>query len=664
MLIYTDKLSPFELRQRLLLYIPMFFGVGIGLYFLTDLNISNYILGVISVFAIIGILIFQNKKAIPFVALFFITLGYITTTIHANFNKTPLYRPFYNLLIEGDIVNIELYPSAQRLLLENLSVVGKDWKNFPKTVRIKVNGLREDLKVGNRIRVRATLMPPSPPLYPNSYDFATKAWFDGISAVGYNTGKIKIIGTNTEKLSLFEKINNYMQNLRNDIAVKIKNILPKEKSGIATALITGEQSLIDKTTIQNYRDTGLVHILSVSGMHMSMLALLVFMTLRTILSLFPRIVLYYNTKKISAVIALIISFIYLLLSGGEIPAQRAFIMVFVAFSAILINRRAISMRSVAIAGLFIMIISPQSVTSPGFQMSFAAVAALIAYYENRYVNRGKNISSMLLIYFYVIILTAFIGTITTAPYAIYHFNRFPSFSILANLFVSTIFSITIMPFLLLGVLLMPFGISEFAFKIAGFGIEWMNYIAYEFADFPYAVILLPQTPMWTILLLSFGLYMFILGKSRFKYLYLLLVLPMFISFYTYKKPDFIINDDASLIAINHHDEIILSPGRGNRMQREIWMSANASEYNKKSRKQSKEYFATICKNKKCIVNIKNCHFEFIIDDRNSFKVYKNNELYQKFTENDLSKNEIMLFYIEKNDIIIKTVNDNFIKRWD
>ncbi len=651
-----------------LLYIPLFFGIGIGLFFLFNIDVSLYIIG--GAFAGISLLLYlfrQRKVYHALLMILFVIVGYGNITYHAKMAEKPLERRYDNLWIEGEIEKIELLASAQRITLNNVIVDGKGFDDFPKKVRIKVNGLNYNFLIGDRVKMRATFIPPAIPSYPNGYDFSIKAWFEGISAVGFNTSKIMIYAPNNEEISVVDRIVMFTENIRNTISNKIREILPKDTSRVALALVIGEQSAIDNKILQDYRDTGLAHILSVSGMHMSVLAFLVFGIFRTGFALFPTFATYYDIKKISAFLALSVAFFYLMISGMAIPAQRSFIMVFVVFFAILIGRKAISLRSVAVAGIMILAISPQSLLNAGFQMSFAAVAALIAFYEYFYVKRGKTITSIGLIYIYGIILTSLIGTIATAPYVIYHFNRFPVYSVVANLFVSTLFSILIMPFLLISMVLMPFGIEKIPLEIAGIGIGWMNDIAEVVANFPGAVSLLPQIDIWILISISIGGYLFILSNFRYKILYLTPVVALFVSFLTYQKPDFIINEDSSLIGVNNTGNIMLSPGRGNRMERNVWLSVNAQLNNADTRKEGRDFYETICDDENNCTYIKD-EFKFIFKyDKNikdkELKIYKNNKLYQTINKNDLRDNKTMLFYVGKNDLRIDTVKENKIRWW-
>jgi competence protein ComEC len=130
------------------------------------------------------------------------------------------------------------------------------------------------------------------------------------------------------------------------------------------------------------RDSGLAHILAISGMHMVIMAGTWFWLVRGAWRCFRRW--RFDTRSAwAAVAALFGAAFYLALSGGAVPTIRAWIMMSIMLLAILLDRPAISMRNVALAALIILAWTPEILFSPSFQMSFAAVVGLIAVYERQ-----------------------------------------------------------------------------------------------------------------------------------------------------------------------------------------------------------------------------------------------------------------------------------------
>jgi competence protein ComEC len=157
--------------------------------------------------------------------------------------------------------------------------------------------------------------------------------------------------------------------------------LPGETGEIATALITGERGGISDDTNQAYRDSGLFHILSISGLHMVIMAGAVFWLLRLILVAIPGLALRYPVKAWAAAGAIVGALGYLLISGGSVATVRSYVMITIMFAAVMLDRPALALRNVALAALIILMIQPENLFDAGFQMSFAAVVGLISAYE-------------------------------------------------------------------------------------------------------------------------------------------------------------------------------------------------------------------------------------------------------------------------------------------
>lgn len=217
----------------------------------------------------------------------------------------------------------------------------------------------------------AKLMPLASASLPGGYQFDRKSFYLGLSGSGYSESRVLPVDCR-EPASWRERFSFKVAGWRQSIMEKIKRILPPDEASVASAVIAGEQTGINSRLIQNYRDSGLAHFLSISGLHMSMLAGLMFFFIRLLMALIPPLTLRCDSKKVSAVFALLISVVYLLISGAAIPAQRAFIMTFIVLLGVLLDRRAISMKTIAWAAFLVLLITPEALVGASFQMSFAA----------------------------------------------------------------------------------------------------------------------------------------------------------------------------------------------------------------------------------------------------------------------------------------------------
>ncbi len=301
--------------------------------------------------------------------------------------------------------------------------------------------------------------------------------------------------------------------MRGQIAARIRDSLPGGPGALAAALITGRRGDISRENVENLRTAGLAHILAISGLHMSLAAGSIFVLLRAFLALFPAIILHYPVKKIVAVAAIAGSAGYLIISGASIATQRAFVMIAIMFVAVLLDRPAISMRNVALAAMVIILMRPESVLTPSFRMSFAAVTALVAAYEFRPLTRfRRQIAAGLwvraamrpLYYLAGVSLTTIVAAAATAPFAAYHFNHMAPFALAGNLFGIPVIAFIIMPMALFSVFAMGLGLEEYPLVVMGWGIEILLRTAALVAEWPGAVRVVAAMPDSALLTMVLG----------------------------------------------------------------------------------------------------------------------------------------------------------------
>ena len=257
------------------------------------------------------------------------------------------------------------------------------------------------------------------------------------------------------------------------------------------------------------RASGLAHLLAISGLHIGLVTGVLFFAIRGILAALEPIALRFAIKKWAALGALLGAFAYLLVTGATVPTQRAFLMAAMVLSAIMLDRTAISMRLVAWAALIVLLIAPESLLGASFQMSFAAVIALVAGYEAVRVPFGRWRAHggwwrLPLIYLLGVGLTTIIAGSATTPFVIFHFNRFSAFGLAANLLAVPVTALWIMPWATVAYILMPLGLEGVALAPMGWGIEAVIAIAREVAGWPGSVTLVPAMPVSGIALVAAG----------------------------------------------------------------------------------------------------------------------------------------------------------------
>jgi competence protein ComEC len=265
--------------------------------------------------------------------------------------------------------------------------------------------------------------------------------------------------------------------LRANVNARIRAALPDETGEIAVALITGERGGISDEVNQAMRYSGLAHILSISALHMVIMAGTVFWLVRALLALVPGLALRYPIKKLAAV-----SF-YLVLSGAPVPTVWSWIMMSIVLIAVMLDRPALTMRNVALAALAILIVAPESLFDPSFEMSFAAVVGLVALYEWLSERGRQSLKEVSPLWATLrrgaglvggAAATTLVAGTAVAPFAVYHFHRMTHYGLIANLVAAPLVSLLIMPMALLSLLAMPFGLEAWPLKAMSLGIDsWL-----------------------------------------------------------------------------------------------------------------------------------------------------------------------------------------------
>lgn len=403
--------------------------------------------------------------------------------------------------IRGWVFATEASDGGPRLRLLVRSIEGAP--HPPRFVRLSVPeaGL---VTPGRTVWCRAVLGPPPGPLSPGAYDFARRAYFDRLAATGFSYGRCRPDPT-AAPTSWFDRQRLQLAAVQSDLGAAIRDAAPGRGGAIAAALVTGDRSGIDEETNDAFRDSGLGHLLSVSGVHMAIVGGLVFAALLWSLSLIGPLALRLPVKKIAAIGALIALAAYYVISGASVPALRSFIQAGVAFGAILLDRPAISMRGLALATFIVVLIFPESVVEPGFQMSFAATMALVALFEMLAARRraepalpspGLLIGSLQWVARGVggVMLISVVAGLATDPFAVYHFQRFSVYALVSNLIVEPIISFLVAPAAAIAAVLASFGQADIPLQVMSSALELVAAVGEIFGSRPEAVRALPQPP--------------------------------------------------------------------------------------------------------------------------------------------------------------------------
>jgi competence protein ComEC len=469
-----------------------------------------------------------------------------------------------------------------RLAVHEIAGLAPD--RAPAAVRVTVRARGDDLRVGDAVAVLARLRPPSGPVMPGGYDFGRADYYDGIGATGFAYGAAKPADIGSPPLGIALRMP--LADVRETIRRRIIAVLPGDTGEIAAALVMGDQRGISDRTQEAMRASGLGHVLSISGLHMALVGGATFWLIRALLALSPGLALRRPIKKWAAAGALIVATFYLAISGANVATERAYIMLAVILCAVMLDRRAITLRNVAIAALIVLLVEPESLLTASFQMSFAATLALVAGYEAlRERARGELALRSLAdrgplgrfrTAAFGLFLTSLIAGLATTPFAIYHFQRAAPLSLLANLAAMPVIGILVMPAALFSVVLMPFGLEALALVPMGWGIDWMVMVGETTAAWSDGWGGVPAVPVSALLLVVAGFLWLALWKEPWR---LAGVLPMLVAVpiaLAVTRPDIIIHPGGQTVAVRGADGrfTIVNP-KLDRFAAEYWLRADA-----------------------------------------------------------------------------------------
>lgn len=541
---------------RLLPWIPIAFGLGVVLYFTADREPSVWaacaLAGALSIAAIVAR---ARPLAFPLlIGLATVAVGLATITLKSARIAHPILPHAATVSLSGFVEVREERERADRIVVRVHGIEGR-LKEAPERVRLSVKK-RMAPPVGTFIKVKARLKPPLRPLRPGGYDFSRDLYFQRIGATGFVTGAVQIAQPPVLP-SAWLRYATFVEGIRDAIDQRIRAAVPGDAGSIASALITGKRDAISQPVNDAMYISSLAHVLSISGYHMALVAGVVFFVVRALLALSPALAMRYAIKKWSALAALIAAFFYLLLSGAEVATQRSFIMTAIVLVAVMVDRSALTMRNLALAALGVMLLAPEAVVHPSFQMSFAATLALIAAYERGmpWATAGANTSMGARVALWggreiaALILASIVAGLATMPFAAYHFHRLAPYGVLANLLAMPIVSVWVMPAGILALIALPFGFDALLWQAMGLGIDWMIAVALFVANLPGAVGRMAAFGTGPLLLCTLGLLLLALLRSPLRWSGAVVVLASAAWAVHAPLPDVYVADRGDVVAV-------------------------------------------------------------------------------------------------------------------
>lgn len=646
-------------------WIPVFIGMGIFAYFTLDVAFNLWLSAILTLFSLVsGYYLFKAEKylfAVPIIAIGVVLLGLCLIQFRAQQLQTVFIEREGLYQLEGTVKSLELLERNIRVILTDVSLEKQG--AFSSDIRLQSYHAK-NLKIGERVSALTKLRPPSPPVYPDGFDFRKYAYFRGWGAVGFTLSEFTILEPNSKKT-----VTDFFANLRHVISHQLDQMKDQQAASVAKALLLGERSAVPEKILEQVRDAGLAHLLAISGLHVGLMAGFIFFLVRGLLACIPFVALRYPIKKIAAIFALMAVIFYMLLVGAPITTQRAVVMTGLVFIAILFDRTAISFRTAAFAALIIMVLQPEAITEVSFQLSFAAVLSLISFYEWAYKKLpkdfyGRSFLNRFSVYFLGVGVTSLIASLATMPFTLYHFQSFPLLGIVSNLAAIPLVSFIIMPLGVMAVLMTPFQLAAPFMMVMGWGIDGVLSIAEYTASFDMAVIRMPQIPTTAVVLFVFGAFILMLTKQPLR-IFGFAPLIVGLCFFPFSNmPDIVVSDDAGLIGIRTEQGL-----RVNTLKRDKYITENWAEYFGQEFEDVKRL--DNCDTVACHISLKGKVISYIYNQEALSETCRSSDIIiaSFFIDNkaqcaapmiidriDVWKNGAYALWLDKQGVVIRTVN--------
>jgi competence protein ComEC len=463
----------------------------------------------------------------------------------ATVGTPPFEGPFIGM-VEGRILSREEQPAEQRVRL----VLAVREAETARAVKVRLNvplvDDKSELAEGALIRTGARLLPPAPPLVPGAYDFARRAWFDGLAATGSTYGPIAVLEPGSAGGMLAQT--------QRRLSAHVRAQLDGSPGAIAAAFASGDRGAIAEADDAAMRDAGLTHLLSISGLHVSAVIACVYLLAIRLLALWPWLVLRVRLPVLAAGLAALAGAGYTLLTGAEVPTVRSCLGAGLVLLALALGREPLSMRMIAVVAGIVLLLWPESLVGPSFQMSFAAVLAIVALHGAGPVRaflapREESWVSRIARRLVMLFVTGLVIEVVLTPIVLFHFHRAGTYGAFANVLAIPLVTFVVMPLIALALLFDLVGLGAPLWWLAGQSLELLLAIAHWVASQPGAVRLMPQIATGVILLYVAGMLWLALWRGRVRLWGLAAVGAAVATMLTTPAPDLLVARDGRQIAV-------------------------------------------------------------------------------------------------------------------
>ncbi|MFZ1079564.1 MAG: ComEC/Rec2 family competence protein [Methylovirgula sp.] len=522
-------------ERRFFLWLPVAAGSGAVWYLLADREPSLGYAGAAA--ALFGSLSYalRGKRVAYALALCLccLCLGILSAGWRTARVAAPVLDRIQVVTLEGFIEEMDFRLVGARFVLRPVKADGLAPQALPYRVRLTLTRT-PPFEAGAYVRLKARLLPPAQASLPGGYDFAQDAWFAKIGAVGNVLGRVDLLSPPAPP-GLLARFMMAVDRGRNALARRVDTTIGGESGAIAAAMVTGKRDLLSDDTKEVIREAGIFHIITIFGVQMTFVAGIFFVGLRWLLALSPTFALRYPIKKWAAGAAIVGAICYDVLTGSRVGTERALIMTSILLAAVLVDRQSLSMRNLALAAALVIAFQPEALLSASFQLSFAAVAALVAVYESRaafaterrvadfgpapaaitkaWKERIALLRERLGYGPAALLFATFCATSATASFMAYNFHELSPYVLIGNPLTLLIIELFAVPGALLGTLLYPLGLDGFVWHYVGLGISFVLWAARLIGAMPGATIHLHAFAPWAIVFLALAVLSAVIWRS-------------------------------------------------------------------------------------------------------------------------------------------------------
>ncbi len=506
-------------ERRFFLWLPMAAIGGVALNLAADREPALWLAAALTAGAAAAAWVCRNRPLARglWLGLAALLAGFLSMGLRTERVRTPMLDHVRIVTLKGFVEEVDFRQIGARFVLGVTDAGDMPKALAPRRVRLTTRKT-PDIAAGDFVAAKARLLPPARAVLPGGYDFARDAFFQGVGAVGSTLGPVAPapVGDAGLRQRAFAAVDR----ARNRLALRVNAIIGGDEGAIAAAMVTGKRDFLSNDAKDLIREAGIFHIITISGVQMTLVASIFFVVARRLLALSATLAVAYPIKKIAAVAAMIGSLAYDIGAGSRVGTERALIMTLIVLGAIILDRRALTMRNLGLAILAVVALEPEAVTGVSFQLSFAAVAALVAVMEARLAAAdGASKPAPAPVWRRAagkvceLLFATFCATSATASFMAYHFHDLSPYVLIGNPLTLAIIELFAVPGALLGAALYPLGLDGWVWLFVGLGVKLILFAARLIAAAPGATIHVRAFAPWALPFLALAVASLVIWRT-------------------------------------------------------------------------------------------------------------------------------------------------------